>query len=346
MEKIDIRPIIKAAHETVKSHELCDGAFCRWLWQNEAGTRKLGKNEYGCADAINILYTIGEFGCDEETRRARIEALRSMQDPKTGMFSESTHHTIHTTAHCLAALELFDALPLYPVRGLHQYMDRESLFAFLDGLDWCEPWSQSHRGAGIYAALANAGEMTEEFHNNYFEWMWENADPVTGFWKSGYADKAPYVNKQHPDGLDNPDSIHAYMAGGFHYLFNHEYAKMPLRYPDKVIDTCIRMYEECGVCDSFYKNPGFIEVDFIYCLNRASRQTPHRYGEVKEILYEVAKRHVGYISALDFERNERFNDLHMLFGCLCGMAELQAALPGVIVSEKPLRLVLDRRPFI
>ena len=49
---------------------------------------------------------------------------------------------------------------------------------------------------------------------------------------------------------------------------------------------------------------------------------------------------------LDFETDESFNDLHLLFGACCALAELQSALPGKIVTEKPLRLVLDRRPFI
>ena len=46
------------------------------------------------------------------------------------------------------------------------------------------------------------------------------------------------------------------------------------------------------------------------------------------------------------EVHDGFNDLHMLFGSVCALAELQLALPGIIVTEKPLKLVLDRRPFI
>ena len=49
---------------------------------------------------------------------------------------------------------------------------------------------------------------------------------------------------------------------------------------------------------------------------------------------------------LDYEKDAGFNDLHALFGSVCCMAELQSALPGKIISAKPLRLVLDRRPFI
>ena len=32
------------------------------------------------------------------------------------------------------------------------------------------------------------------------------------------------------------------MGSGFHYMFNIEYAKMPIRYPEKIIDTCIDIF--------------------------------------------------------------------------------------------------------
>ena len=348
MKKLDIRPIIKAMKQTVESHALTDtpGAYCRWLWQNSKNSRKLGINEYGCADAINILYTINEFYCDDKVRGERILALQSLQNPEDGMFVEATHHTIHTTAHCTAALELFEARPLYPIRGLHKYFDKDELYALLDGLDWNNPWPQSHQGAGVYAALVNAGEITEEFQKNYFEWFYENADPVTGFWKVGYAEKAPYADISHPNGNDVPDSIFTYMAGGFHYFFNHEYAKMPVRYPEKIIDTCIAMYKNHGIRKDFGKCVGFLEIDWVYCMTRASRQTSHRADEVRALLYEFAEGFVDYLLSLDYATDDDFNDLHMLFGCACALAELQQALPGIMITEKPLKLVLDRRPFI
>ena len=40
------------------------------------------------------------------------------------------------------------------------------------------------------------------------------------------------------------------------------------------------------------------------------------------------------------------NDLHMLFGAVCAVSELQLALPGEIESTVPLKNVLDRRPFV
>ena len=348
MKKLDIRNIIKAVKDTVQNHELEQrGAYCRWLNQDSKGTRNLGINEYGCADAMNILYTINDFYCDSETRKARIDALLSLQDPNTGMFVEATHHTIHTTAHCTAALQLFDVKPTYPLNALHPFMEKDALYEFLESeVDWNNPWPQSHKGAGIYAALVNADEVTEEFQNNYFEWFFNNSDKKTGFWRNGYADKAPLANHSHPDGNDMPDALFAYMAGGFHYMFNHEYAKIPLRYPEKIIDSCIDMYENDGLPVKFGRGINFIEVDWIYCINRASRQTTHKRDKVISLLYNFAEKFVDYLSAIDYKNDDAFNDLHMLFGTVCALAELQAALPGIIVTEKPLRLVLDRRPFI
>lgn len=345
MKKLDIRPIINGMRDVIANHKLeNEGEYARWIWQNEAGTRDLGVNEYGCADAMNVLYTIGDFACSPEVREARIKVLQSLQNKETGLFYESTHHKIHTTAHCAAALDLFDAKPLYPLYELHRYLEKDALYRLLNELDWFyNPWPESHKGAGVYAALVNAGEATPEFCENYFAWFRENADPVTGFWKKGYVENAPFDSK-HP--MDRQGPMFTYMAGGFHYLFNHEHAKMPLMYPDKMIDSCIKMYDEGALPEYFGKRAGFIEIDWVYCLTRAMRQTPHRFEEGKVKLADFAEKYVANINAMDFKTDDSFNDLHMLFGMVCALAELQSALPGTIITEKPLRLVLDRRPFI
>ena len=47
--------IVAKIERTVQAHRLSEGAYSRYLWQDEAGSRKMGVNEYGCADAANIL---------------------------------------------------------------------------------------------------------------------------------------------------------------------------------------------------------------------------------------------------------------------------------------------------
>lgn len=335
MESINIDNIIENIYATVESHRLDgEGRYARWLWQSEGNGRELGINEYGCADAANILYTIGKFPNTSEKREAWIKALQDFQNPQTGLFKEPTHHFIHTTAHCVAALELFDAKPLYPMTELKKYADKEGLYNLLENLDWENaPWPQSHQGAGIYASMVLTDSVDDKWEEDYFAWLWDNADPETGLWKKGAVKEG------------NAPVYHS-MGGGFHYLFNLEYKHMPLRYPEKMIDTCIELYENHQIGSNFAKAINFIELDWVYCITRASRQTPHRFDDCRRVLKHFTKVYIEFLNSIDVKTHDMFNDLHMLFGAVCCLAELQQALPGLLKTKKPLKLVLDRRPFV
>lgn len=335
MKKInkDINGLINNIHLVVKSHYLGGGGYARWINEKEGEERKLGLNEYGCADAANILYTINRFPADTGERAEIVSTLQSLQKD-SGLFEEATHHPLHTTAHCVAALELFDAKPSKPLKGLDEYKTKEGLYGLLDGLDWkYNPWPQSHQGAGIYAALNLAGEADAEWNKWYFDWFWQESCPVTGMWRKDYttAGTARYYE---------------YMAGGFHYMFNHQYAHMPLKYPERFIDTCLEMYKNSDLKEGFGRGINFIEVDWVYCITRALRQCGYRFDDCVEAITDFADGYIDYLCGLNPENSDEMNDLHMLFGATCCLAELQQFLLGQIHSDKPLRLVLDRRPFI
>lgn len=335
MQVTNIEPIIDKIRATVSTHRLSEGQYARWIWQNEKGNRNLDVNEYGCADAANILYTIGDFICDADKREKWIKTLQNMQNPETGMFVEATHQTLHTTAHCIAALELFDAQPQYEITK--KYRSVESLYELLDNLDWeNHPWTESHNGAGIFAIMNITGNASEEWNDAYFKWLWDETDEETGlFGKSAMQNRGV--------------KYFEYMAGTFHYLFNHEYAKMPLRYPEKLIDICLWMYEniESGELGTNFLNKiAFIQVDWVYCITRALRQCGYRYDDCMRALEDFAEKYIDYLMKVDETTADDFNDLHLLFGCVCCLAELQQTLKGKLKTKKPLKLVLDRRPFI
>ena len=318
----------------VASHELGEGKYTRWLWQDAKGNRQLGNNEYGCADAANILYTIGEFPTGKK-REECLNALLNLQNSETGLFTECTHHPIHTTAHCIAAIELFDARPRYPLTDLKQYHTKEGLYGLLNSL-WGEgkdPWPHSHQGAGIYAASVLAGEVDLQWQRDYFQWIWDNTDPKYGMSKTGEIDRNLYPMANH-------------MCGWFHYTFNTEYGRQPMRYPDKMIDTNLYMYNTKTVGSTFGRWVGFREIDWVFTMSRAMRQTTHRFEEGRKALLEFGLDYVAWLDSLDPEKDDGLNDLHMLFGAACAVAELQRALPGEFESTVPWKLVLDRRPFI
>ena len=210
----------------------------------------------------------------------------------------------------------------------------EKLYELLEGLDWCgTPWPMSHRGAGIYTIGVLTDSVSLAWQRDYFKWVYDNSDPKYGLSKAGTIDSGTA-----------PICHHLY--GWFHYMFNMDYARRPLRYPEKLIDSCLKMYAENLLTDKFANEIGFMEIDWVFAINRASHQSKHRFDEVKAQLRDFASRFIPYMKSLDYETHDGVNDLHMLFGALCALAELQRALPGEIESTTPLRLVLDRRPFI
>lgn len=330
-----IDDLIVEIKNTVETHSLGrTGEYARWCIPIEGKKRNMGLNEYGCADAANILYTLCEFPSTANERTEWIRVLQGFQDKEKGFFCEETHSPLHTTAHCIAALELFEAKPLYRLKALEEELDKKGIENFLEDIDWSKnPWRNSHLGAGMYASLKLTGALPQELEERYYQWLWNEADPETGLWRKG--------NVQ-----DGVASIYNHMASTFHYLFNHEYAKRPLHYPEKLVDTCLDMYYEHLLRDSFGKSVGFLEIDWVYCLNRAIRQSGYRYADGKAAMKKFAKEYIEYLYSIDKERDNAWDDLHCLFGAVCALAELQQALCGYIITDKPLRLVLDRRPFI
>ena len=329
-----IDPIISEIGDSVRKHRVGKGQYARWLWQDPVGTRDLSSSEYGCADAANILYTIGEFPSDTDEREAFIKEISSFQHFDTGLFCEPTHHPIHSTAHCIAALELFDSRPLYPLYSLVDSAGTpEKLTAFLDALPADgDPWPQAHRGAGIFAAFMNTGIADLEWQDTYFSYLEAHCDAKTGIgFARMHTGKYPLQN---------------HLNGWFHYLFNFSAAHRPVPYARELTDSLIAMYRDNGFVTKFAERIGFAEIDWVYSLHRASLQEGYRVGEMRDTVRDFARRYLDFFFSVNTESDDNYNDLHFLFGAVCALAELQLALPGEIVSTKPLRLVLDRRPFI
>jgi hypothetical protein len=316
--------------EWLAEHNLgSDGAYARYT----AG-RSDGPDPYGCADAANILYTIGAFPQDPQVRARWVAQLRSFQDPADGMFRDATHSMYHTTAHCVAALELFDAAPRHQLATLTPLLERAELERFLRDLKWDRPWRSSHDGAGCAAALAITGEAPATWFDWYFAWLDENVDPETGFWLRDHQLPKSDV----PGWFEN-------LAGSFHYHFNYVHFRRPLPYPERVVDSCLEILASSPL-ELATSSVSFPEIDWIFCVNRAMRQSGHRRSDVIAALNVMADRVVAVLNDDAYRRSETFDDVHMAFGAVCAVAELQQALPGVIDTPRPFKLVLDRRPFI
>ena len=96
---------------------------------------------------------------------------------------------------------------------------------------------------------------------------------------------------------------------------------------------------------SFGKGQRFLDIDWAFTLNRAAMQSGHRLEEARNVLRKFTKDYVEYLEASK-DDEPQWNDLHLCFGAICGLAEVQRALPGEVVSTLTLRQILEKRPFI
>ncbi|AZN41671.1 hypothetical protein [Paenibacillus albus] len=289
---------------------------------------------YGTADAIILLYTLGQLptaGCHEY--RALVNSLQSFQQSESGLFPGIGHHPVHGTAYALSALELLDSKPLYPLTALHPTKSRTGLEAWMEGLDWAhQPWGESHKGAGIYAAMVLAGEVDNEWEQWYFEWLHQETDPETGFWRKG--------------AIQGGAPLFHHLASSFHYLFNLSYRKQPMRYPNQWIDTCLTL-QAGNQIPLVSGELSFVELDVLYTLLIAAEQTRHRETELRSMIRTICTHLLSNIETLSSgPEDELFEDLHPLCGTVCALALVQSAMPEQITSDRVLLKILDRRPFI
>ncbi|MBQ8202478.1 MAG: hypothetical protein IJZ74_12005 [Clostridia bacterium] len=328
----DLRPFISSVKNIVDRHHLtAPGEYTRWLTQDKNGSRILGSTPYGCANAVNILYTIGALPDAADDKQAFITVLQRFQDAESGLFCSPGNYETHTTAFVSGALKLLDARPLYRAKAFEKYLSKDALFQFLNNIDWAEnPWLGSHLGSGIYASMILTGTADDSWEDLYFSWLDENADPDTGLWKKGALSGAPRFH---------------YLASSFHYVFNYEHAKRALPYPLALLDTCIQAYRE-GACIDFAREVGWADIDFAYLLARVQRRAGDRFHETQQILREIADGLIQQLNQMDPLTSETLNDLNTLFAIVCALAVLQDALPGYIRTSVPLKLVLDLRPFL
>lgn len=328
----DLRPLIKDIKKIVDRHYLGEpGKYARWITQDAKNSRNLGAIPYGCANAANILYTIGELPTDSAEREAFIKVLQDFQNKDNGLFENPGNFATHTTAFVSGALNLLDAKPLYKASGFSKYSTKEGLFEFMDSIDWAkDPWLGAHLGAGIYASMLLTETIGDEWEDYYFEWLDNNADATTGLWKKDALEGAPLFH---------------YLASTFHYVFNYEHAKRALPYPKELLDTCIKAYYD-GACMDFSKSIGWPDIDFTYMLARVQRRAGVKYEETQKILKEIADGLITQLLNMNIEESDSLNDLNTLFAIVCALAVLQDALPGYIRTSKPLKLVLDKRPFL
>ena len=76
MNCVNLDPVVEKIIRVLQAHKLArPGEYCRFLWDSPEKNRKLGNNEYGCADAVNIRYSLGLPGAEPEDVTAAVDEV-------------------------------------------------------------------------------------------------------------------------------------------------------------------------------------------------------------------------------------------------------------------------------
>jgi hypothetical protein len=291
---------------------------------------------YGVADMACVLHTIRRLRVTPTQRAEWAAVFDEFQDPLTGHYVErgrASHVELHVTAYTLAAMELLDLESTRPLRFADTLRTPRAATAFVETLDWASwVYLESHQGAGLGAIFALAPSLRmPSWFDAYFAALDERVDPANGM-----------------HGVDKPPEGDLDQIGGtFHYAFLYEYANRRLAHAEARIDAVLGLQRDDGLWDP--ENPWWLTLDGVYLLTRGVRHTGHRRADVES----AVRRSVAAVAEVALDPDERvavFGEpmgTHALVAVVSLLAEAQQFL-GVdeVATDQPLRLVLDRRPFV
>ena len=287
---------------------------------------------YGVADMACILHTLDMLLPTEKERTEWAAAFQTFQNPDSGWLIEKapTHDPLHNTAFALAAMNLLDLAPHYPVKMGPEYAD---IRAFLNTLDWRKAvYTESHKGAGIgsiYALVPALGNP--KWFDEYFAVCDSLFDPNNGL-----------MGKDKPSGGDS-DQI----GGTFHYSFLYQHFSRHMPCPERRIDTVIRLQQPDGYW--MESNHLWMTLDAIYLMTRTLRYCPYRFQDVRSVVRRVMGILMREVYSPEGRQKTFVGRLavHTVTAAISIAAEAQQFLgAGEVITDRPLRLVLDRRPFI
>lgn len=295
---------------------------------------------YGVADMACVLYSIGRIDAGAAAapiRRDWAAAFAALQDSESGLFverGELTHDPVHASAYAVAAQRLLGVEPAYPLTFTHEYADAGGARRLLDALDW--QWSVypgSHIGTGIASIFANVdGLVSPEWFDDYFSALDARLDPTNGM----HGDAKPAGGD-----LDQ-------VGGSFHYMFMYEYFGREMPHASARIGAVSDLQQSDGYWARDL-NPIWLTLDGVYLLTRSVPSAP----EHRPTVDAAVRRSVHAVMADIVSEHGReahfcgFMGAHALAGTVTLLAEAQRFLgTDEIISDVPLRVVLDARPFV
>lgn len=263
----------------------------RWLAEmaTPAGFRFAAGTEVTVSStAIGVLLAegLGVMDALPLSRAAAAEAILAAQSRETGLFvdpllaeiplagnlhGEEYFHWM-TTYFALHALDALGKRPKHRLAFLDPFLEKEAILAWLDRLDWSNPWRESNRVMHLLSALLfllkwEGRPAAAARYHDVLDWLDARQDPSTGLW--GTREGASLLNA---------------VAGAYHFVPFYRYARRPVRGWSKITEACLVLQREDGLFGPTQGGGACEDADAIDLLCTAARAQKRIPPEIRQAL--------------------------------------------------------------
>lgn len=247
---------------------------------------------YGSCFAVMIKHYVGVLDeLSEGEKQEWASYLNSWQDKTTGRFlgaeikedqlTSKTHDwehiTMHLTVHVLPALALLGAEPEHPLSFAHSFLDQDFLQDWLDNRDWRDAWLEGNNLLFVLQLLIHLRDVehisaAQGSLDLCFDWLDSTVDPKTGLWgTNGYCSK--FVA----------------MCGGYHQLLAYYFEERPIQYPERLVDTTLRLQHADGGFSPGGGGGACEDVDAVDILVNLYKRQNYKCAHIRKALRRAAK---------------------------------------------------------
>lgn len=210
-----------------------------------------------------------------------VDPLFKIQD-SLSEYHDLAYYQEETTTICQQALDALSAPPP-PLRDWDfDQRVSDGIACYFDSLSWQDAWMDSNPVMFVLSQLCHDAER----HNKprllshvdvALDWLDAHQSPITGLWEGPH--EVSLVNA---------------MAATFHFTFFYLYRRRPIKYLERIIDSCLCLQQSHGLfSEGNAIGQTCLDYDAIDLLAKASAVTNYRLEDVKEAM---RKAHLALLS--------------------------------------------------
>lgn len=198
--------------------------------------------------------------------------INTFQQPEDGSYIERLNHSkLHGNGMTIGALGVIGGEQRYRVRLYEDFNTVEKLIPWLEQIDWAKQWNASHQFWGGIHCFSMSRHCTKDWIVAVFEWLNENLDEETGWWRKG----VPHTDRHQP------------LGGSVHILPMYEHHNNIFPYPHRVIDSVLNLQLSNGRWLSHERDNvhvvHYLELDALYAFRYMSMLAPgYKESEIAE----------------------------------------------------------------